>query len=459
MLARVPELAGAPSGFIRIPHEVDVGVTQRVQAILDTSPFQRLKRISQLGLVSQVYPGATHSRFEHSLGVYQLACRVLTSLLHSSESFASQLTDQDAALFLLSALLHDIGHWPYCHPIEDLHLDWIPDHEVEARSLIQGEELAPIIESHWNLPPTEVADFLCKPAKGHFARQILQNVLNGPVDVDKMDYLQRDSLHAGVPYGRNFDVPRLIQSLCIGPDGKRLAITEKGKTAAEMMVFARYVMFSEVYWHHAVRSATAMLQRLVFDLYDGDLPGSQTVSGWVAATDVSFASLLHAKSKGSRHHEKLANSLFGTQRRFYKRFSQYNFSDSPEIHAALAGRPYRQLAWAAGQLAESFSADLGSTIDATEVLIDAPPPKREVQFKLDVQTKSADRKSERFVALDDISPVVRALATEQFDNYVKRVRVYVAADRSAQLAPLQKRLTERLLNIAQRIDSAAPECH
>ena len=89
-------------------------------------------------------------------------------------------------------------------------------------------------------------------------------MLSGPIDIDKMDYLPRDSLHAGVPYGRNFDQERLIGSLCLNEAGDGLAITDKGKTAAEMMVFARYVMFSEVYWHHGVRSATAMLQRAFY---------------------------------------------------------------------------------------------------------------------------------------------------------------------------------------------------
>src|SRR5205807_9925753 len=99
-------------------------------------------------------------------------------------------------------------------------------------------------------------------------RQSLRSMLSGPIDGDKIDYLARDSLHAGVPYGRNFDRRRLIGSMCLNESGDALAITEKGKTAAEMMVFARYVMFSEVYWHHGVRSATAMLQRAFFMLHE-----------------------------------------------------------------------------------------------------------------------------------------------------------------------------------------------
>ncbi len=99
-------------------------------------------------------------------------------------------------------------------------------------------------------------------------------MLSGPIDIDKMDYLYRDSLHAGVPYGRHFDQQRLLGSLCLNQAGDGLAITDKGKTAAELMVFARYVMFSEVYWHHGVRAATAMLQRAFYVLHGGlDLDG------------------------------------------------------------------------------------------------------------------------------------------------------------------------------------------
>ncbi|MFM7739179.1 MAG: metal-dependent phosphohydrolase, partial [Planctomycetota bacterium] len=103
------------------------------------------------------------------------------------------------------------------------------------------------------------------------AADLVSSMLSGPVDIDKLDYLMRDSLHCGVPYGRNFDVGRLISSLCVNSGGSGIALSNKGRTAAELLVFARYVMFSEVYWHHAVRSATAMFQRAFFELR-GQLP-------------------------------------------------------------------------------------------------------------------------------------------------------------------------------------------
>src|SRR5438046_7684181 len=118
----------------------------------------------------------------------------------------------------------------------------------------------------WNRQPRDATALLSEKPRDTRQR-ILKSMLNGPIDIDKMDYLVRDSLHAGVPYGRNFDQQRLIGSFCLNKAGDGLAINHKGRTAAEMMVFSRYVMFSEVYWHHAVRAGTAMLQRAFFLLH------------------------------------------------------------------------------------------------------------------------------------------------------------------------------------------------
>ena len=124
--------------------------------------------------------------------------------------------------------------------------------------------MADVLRDDWGLEPERRrrpgVPATCEAARSGFSAACCP----GPIDVDKIDYLMRDSLHAGVPYGQHFDRRRLIGSLCLNEAGDGLAITDKGKTAAEMMVFARYVMFSEVYWHHAVRSATAMFQRAIF---------------------------------------------------------------------------------------------------------------------------------------------------------------------------------------------------
>ncbi|HAC89057.1 MAG TPA: metal-dependent phosphohydrolase, partial [Planctomycetaceae bacterium] len=322
-----------PDQIIRIPAEWDVPITARVRAILATPPMQRLREISQLGLVSCVYPGAVHSRFEHSLGVYRLACLVLKHLVQTEPEVADRLSESQVKIFLLAALLHDIGHWPYCHPIEDMRLVEAPSHEQVARHWLLAEPLANLIKQQWDVLPEAVAAFLCERSDQHSIR-LLQNILNGPVDIDKMDYLQRDSLHAGVPYGRNFDAARLLNSFRFG-DSTVMTVTSKGKTAAEMMVFSRYVMFSEVYWHHSVRSATAMLQRIVYRLRD-NLP----ISAWYDMSDAQFQQAVLEAAAQRSELQPLAQSLFGRQRKLYKRFAQYNFSTSPEVHTALAHRPF-----------------------------------------------------------------------------------------------------------------------
>ncbi|MCA9160132.1 MAG: HD domain-containing protein, partial [Planctomycetales bacterium] len=201
MIDTIPELNGAGLQLLRIPAEVDVPLTGRVVQILDTPSMQRLRRISQLGLVSYVYPGAVHTRFEHSLGVYRLACLTLRHLLANESVLASSTTTDEIKIFLLAALLHDIGHWPYCHAIEDLRLAEFPRHEELARTLICDSPLAVVIEREWSVEPARVAELIASTRDGGAEPSVLRSLLSGPVDIDKLDYLQRDSLHAGVPYG------------------------------------------------------------------------------------------------------------------------------------------------------------------------------------------------------------------------------------------------------------------
>jgi HD superfamily phosphohydrolase len=267
-LLEIPELVSltAGSGLVRIPPEQNVPFTPRVRALVDTAEFQRLSQITQLGLVSRVYPGARHTRFEHALGVFNNSLKYLWQLGHDPR-FTETVDTGSAELLMVAALLHDLGHWPFCHPIEDLGLPgFSPHEELAAAFLAPGSELADVLKTDWHIVPQDVLDVLSKQTDLP-QRKLLRSILSGPIDIDKLDYLERDSLHAGVPYGRHFDKQRLIQSLILNEQGDGLAITSKGRTAAELMVFARYVMFSEVYWHHAVRAATTMFGRAFFTLH------------------------------------------------------------------------------------------------------------------------------------------------------------------------------------------------
>ena len=411
----IPELQPT-SSMIRISPELDVPITPRIRRLIDTPPFRRLAGVTQLGLVSLIYPGATHSRFEHSLGVYRNALEVLKQLANDPNQ-PMAFGDRYASLLLVAALFHDLGHWPFCHLLEDLDLVGCPRHEILAQRMLELPVVADLLKSDWDLEPLEVAEFLhptpSLPPESHLC--ILQSILSGPIDIDKLDYLERDSLHAGVPYGRNFDRNRLIQSLCIDTPRNRLAISEKGRTAAEMMVFARYVMFSEVYWHHAVRSATAMLQRAVFVLRDQ----TDLTLSWLDMDDSSFKHSLLAHSKNTPT-QPCVEGLFGPTRSLYKRVAQFDSFCEPELHRAISKLHYPQLVKLSRELSRWIQRELSVQLDPHDILIDAPPASCEVQFDLRVRQKSG-----QFRDLFELSPVVQSLATRQFDEMVKRVRVFV----------------------------------
>lgn len=433
----IPEIVGldARSSIVRIPPELDVPLTSRVRRIIDTKAFRRLANVSQLGFVRLVYPGATHTRFEHSLGVYRLTLLLLKRLTYDYR-FASLVDEQEVKTLILASLLHDIGHFPYCHLIEDLQPKDFPSHEEIANDYILGE-LAPLVRDDWGIEPIDVCNVLMKRApqnKHHqsedeFTRhkaalKLLSSILSGPIDVDKMDYLMRDSHAAGVPYGKNYDLDRLVGSFCLNQAGDGIAISTKGKTAAELMVFARYVMFSEVYWHHTARSATVMFQRLV-DCIGQEIGVEQTLEDFKKLSDRTFPMYLSKacrlstpSSPNLQEASRLYEGLFGEQRSLFKRVRQFSAMEEPELYRRIAGRSYSNLREISYELAN----ELG--ISPMDLLIDAPPLGKEVEFKIDVFFPDENV----YRPLSDVSPVVRTLAREQFDGYVKRVRIFAAPD-------------------------------
>ena len=444
----LPELRALDSSGdgLRIPPDVTVPLTPRVRALLDLPLLRRLARISQLGLVALVYPGAVHSRLEHSLGVYRLALEFLARLRHDPR-FAATVSEADAAAFVVAALVHDAGHWAYCHPLEDMALPELPRHESFVRRLLAAPDMAAVLEGAWNLDPGRVAALIEGSAVDPAGR-LLHSLLSGPIDVDKMDYLSRDSLHAGVPYGRHFDQERLLASLCVDASGTALAITDKGRTAAELMVFARYVMFSEVYWHHAVRAATAMLQRAVWIVRPTLVPEHLR-----QCDDHAFADWLLTATHGTPAAE-LATGLFGPVRRLVKRVATFDALHQPAVHRALAGRSYATTVAIGARLADLLSARTGLTIAPHTLLLDAPPSEREIEFRLDVRERPrAGQTGPIWRPLADLSPVVRSLAHEQFDHLVKRARIFAPVDVAATLAALPD-LDRLVLDACQGVDAS-----
>ncbi len=424
-LRDIPELArlDAGQGIVRIPDEQDVPFTGRVRALVDTLEFRRLAQISQLGLVSRIYPGAMHTRFEHALGVFHNALRYLWQL-GKDERFRQIVDCHTAEILLAAALLHDLGHWPFCHPIEDMGLADLPPHEeFAAEFLAPHRELAQVLKSEWRIDPAEVLDVLT-PRTNDPKLRLLRSILSGPIDIDKMDYLERDSLHCGVPYGRNFDKNRLIQSLVLNAAGDGLAINYKGKTAAELMVFARYVMFSEVYWHHAVRSATCMFARAFFDLRH-----KLNLRELFQQTEADVIHDLRELARGGEC-EPLLEGIFGPRRQIYKRVSECTLHQNRDVYELLARQPFEYLVRCGARLAADLGREIGEPLQATDILIDAPPGDREVEFRVDIFFP----KEGVYRPLGEVSPVVRALAGTQFDDYVKRVRIFAHPRCSRRLA-------------------------
>lgn len=440
-LLMISEIAGldAKKALIRIPPELDVPLTDRVRALIDTWEFRRLSRIGQLGFVPLVYPGARHTRFEHSLGVYRLSLLVLKRLAYDPD-FSSLVRPEEAEMLICAALLHDIGHFPCCHLVEDIKIPDLPHHEEVAAHYIKYGECGEILRDQWNLDPDGILCLLNRqdPEKkenessGEYQRRckvfhLLASILSGPVDIDKMDYLFRDSLGAGVPYGKNYDIERLIGSLCLNHEKDGLALSEKGKTAAEMMVFARYVMFSEVYWHHAVRSATVMFQKAFRILAPPNMEKSFTES-LLDLSDQAFYEYLRSTGMADpgdaekQQAVRLLDGIFGKERNLYKRVRQFSILEDPHLYYRLAGRPYTDLVQIADRFIELLNEDVlfSKKLDKGSILIDAPPVDKEVEFKIDVYYSMG----KNYQPLSEVSPVVRALAREQFDDYVKRVRIF-----------------------------------
>lgn len=242
----------------RDPVHGDISVQDpTVLALIDSPEFQRLRRIRQLGTSFISYPGAEHTRFAHSLGVYHLMDRVLR---HLEERGLVALSREDHVMMCCAALLHDVGHGPFSHLFEKV---MGTDHEAWVERIITGPETA--IHRHlrernpaW---PGQIAALVTHRWSGP---GYLQDLLSSQLDVDRMDYLLRDSLMCGVPYG-NYDLDRLLSTLtlCEGPRGLRVAVTAKGQSAIEAFLLARYFMYWNVYFHKATRSIEAILDRLL----------------------------------------------------------------------------------------------------------------------------------------------------------------------------------------------------
>lgn len=236
---------------IRDPLHGFIRTDELESALLQSRPMQRLRFIRQLGLTFLIFPGAEHSRFSHVLGTMHLAGRVYDALAaRSGGRLPTDPESRERRLVRVAALLHDVGHAPYSHSAEDLFEGGI-DHEEMTGLLLHTPELRQIFDRHGRGVDGEaVRRVLAK--KGEGVDRLLSEIVTSELDVDKMDYLRRDSLYCGVLYG-NYDLERLIDTLIPIEDPEdgswHIGVDHGGVHALEALVMARYYMFTQVYFN------------------------------------------------------------------------------------------------------------------------------------------------------------------------------------------------------------------
>jgi len=277
--------------IIRLRTDTDEG--ELMMRLIDTPEFQRLRRIKQLGLGLYTYQGAEHSRFTHSLGAFHLMSRVLDRF---SEKYAIDKDDRAAAR--AAALLHDVGHGSFSHVMEKV-LGFHHEKLTVEVVLSGNTEIGKLLRSYSAALPAKVAAII----EGTFQPAALAQLVSSQLDVDRMDYLLRDSLMTGAKYGI-YDLEWIINALAIDEENDRIYVAARGLYAVEEYLQARYYMFRQVYFHRTLRSAEAVLKsalRRALKLVDD---GARV---WHAG-DTAFEKVLHKQSLTVTEHLEVDDS-------------------------------------------------------------------------------------------------------------------------------------------------------
>ena len=241
----------------------NIPMTDSLKRILDTDEVVKLSRIRQNGPAYLIYPGAVHTRLSHSVGVYYLGREMMMSAAIKADELP--LTKQGLMSFLAACILHDIGHFPYAHSLKELS---VKEHEEIAMELITSSpELRKAVAALGADP--EMTGLIIDTDKETDDSETLfyRSVLSGTLDPDKLDYLSRDAFFAGIPYGKQ-DTSYIISSLSFA--NGRLVLDEDAISLVEQVLFSKYMMYRNLYWHKGVRGATSMIKKAVVSaLKDG----------------------------------------------------------------------------------------------------------------------------------------------------------------------------------------------
>jgi HD superfamily phosphohydrolase len=387
---------------IRDPVWNNIQIDARALQVVDSAPFQRLRYVRQLGHAFLVYPGATHARFEHALGAYHLARRTLAMLDERGE--LDGLDRDTPGLVRLAALVHDIGHYPFSHALEEAGL---PSHETLALERFAHPELRDALEAVGiACIETRLADLIA----GRSANP-LQGLIAGSLDLDKIEYLTRDARMCGVPYGA-VDVDRLLHSITVlevEPGVRRVGIHEKGLSALESLLFAKYQMYRNVYWHHAIRSATAMFKRLV----RAAIAGGRLDPAWIAgSTDESLMEAVRGLE-----HTDLPRRL--RRRQLFKRVVDLPASELSSGSGAWIATDPDLVERVENQLAHELGVPPGS------VLLDYPA--KPAMLDVDLPLRLRGGQVEPLLAANNASRLGIQSIGEDLHTSARRLRIFAGA--------------------------------
>jgi HD superfamily phosphohydrolase len=347
-----------------------VYLSPELAALTETRAFMRLTRIMQLGPAFFTYPGATHTRAAHSIGVYHLARRLAAALARRGGE--SWMSSRGTLSYLAAALLHDLGHFPYTHSLKELPLK---EHEKLSGELILAEPLKSLIGKAGADPYLTAAIVDTSLPVGEEAEPVFyRRLLSGVLDPDKLDYLNRDARYCGVPYGAQ-DVDFIFRHLY--PDRERgFTIDPRGIPSVESVLFAKYLMYRTVYWHRSVRSATAMVKKALLggletgviapeELYNLD---DQGLFYFLASKNYPLGELVSALRDG----------------RLYTAAIELPYNEKEHhVLSDLKKRSFYE-----ERLAREFSRISGKNITPKELIIDLPEP---VSFEADLYVQGEEK--------------------------------------------------------------------
>lgn len=272
--------------FLKDPLYGFISIEEPFKSLVETGQFQRLRNIKQLGQSYLIYPSANHTRFEHSIGTFYLAQRIAEKII-AGDNLAFGGKNSRRNEFLAAALLHDIGHYPFSHSIEKaIGAANSATHEEQAIKIIRTTEIGKILKKA-RMDLDIICDLIA--GKGKFG-----GLISGQIDVDRLDYLKRDSYYTGVAYGV-IETDVIIKSLTI--DGKKYFIDEKFLPAFESILISRYLMYSMVYMHRKTIIANSMLQAAFYEaLTAGEIDPDKLIK----FDDIDFISVLRRSKTAAK---------------------------------------------------------------------------------------------------------------------------------------------------------------